>query len=130
MSDAAGDDQEQAAPRILSIDDILAVDDLEEREVFIPEWGGALKVRALSRNEILRATRMATDRKGDYDNNAFQRFLVCWASVEPKITPPIFDKLADKKAGAVYALLAAVLALSAVDDESLARARAAFRSGP
>lgn len=33
---------------LLSADDILKADDLETREVEVPEWGGTVRVRALS----------------------------------------------------------------------------------
>ncbi len=113
--------------KILSLSDILAAPDLEERTVEIPEWGGAVRVRALSRGDIKKAYRLGTDRKGEIDADAIERYLVCWASVEPKITPPDFDKLAAKNAGPVAKIIDAVLGLSGVDKAALERARESFR---
>src|SRR5712691_9265522 len=46
--------------KILSLADILAADDLPEKVVDLPEWGGAVRVRALKRGDIKKAYRLST----------------------------------------------------------------------
>jgi hypothetical protein len=119
---------QDSAPKILSIADILAADDLEEKTLDLPAWGGSIRIRALARGDIKKAYRLGTDKKsGDIDVDAVERFLVCWASVEPKISPADFDKLAAKNAGPVARIIDAVLGLSGVDKAALERARESFR---
>lgn len=48
------------APPVLSIDDILAADDLRTATVDCPEWGGLVEVRALSRQEVVDAIEAST----------------------------------------------------------------------
>jgi hypothetical protein len=114
--------------KILSLDDIMAASDLEEKTIDIEEWGGSMKIRALSRGEVKSAYRRGTDSKtGDIDADAIESMLVCWASVDPKLTPPDFTKLAKKNAAPVAKLIDAILGLSGVDAGALARAKSNFR---
>jgi len=114
-------------PKILTLDDIDEVHDLETATVFISEWGGAVRIRALERGEIKRIHKAATDRNGKMDLDRVEQMMVCWASIEPKFNPPAYAMLAKKNAGAVSKMLQAIAGLSGVDDESLEAARANFR---
>jgi len=119
---------QDSAPKILTLEDILAADDLETRIVDLPEWGGAVKVRALSRGDIKRAYREGTDRKsGEINVDEVEKRLVCWATVKPVINMGDFAKLAEKNAGPVARIIDAVLGLSGVDKAALERARESFR---
>lgn len=65
-----------APKKLLSIDDILAADDLPTARVDCPEWGGQVEVKALTRAQVVTAIQAATDGDGIIDNGAFQMGLV------------------------------------------------------
>ena len=47
-------------PHILTVDEILAADDLKEEVVPCPEWGGAVKVKGLTKAQIQKASNDCT----------------------------------------------------------------------
>lgn len=63
------------ARKLLSIDDILAADDLPTARVHCPEWGGDVEVKALTRAQVVTALEAATN-DGSINFGSFQLALV------------------------------------------------------
>ena len=79
--------------KVLSIDDILAVEDLPTDTVACPEWGGVVTVRALSRHEVVQALQACIDEDGLADQTKLQMEFV-WRGMS--LTPDRVAQL-DKK---------------------------------
>lgn len=60
----------------LSIDDILAADDVQTALVDCPEWGGSVQVRSLKRAEVVSAWETAMDGEGLLDTSKLQMNIV------------------------------------------------------
>jgi hypothetical protein len=119
---------ERLEDKILTLEEIEKAEDLPERVVPIAEWGGAVKVRGLSRQEIEDATEKARDRKtGQVEDADLNKVILCWGSVKPKVTFGTYPVLMKKNAGAVQRMLAAILDLSGLGADAERRARDAFR---
>lgn len=102
--------------KMLSRDEILASDDLRVEEVYVPEWGGTVRVRALSARdrEILREA--VTKPDGDVDVGQLRVRLVIMATVdaggEKIFTLVDYDALQEKDAGAIDRIFAVAKRLS------------------
>ena len=119
---------DEQASKILTLDEIVAADDLETMVLPIAEWGGSVKVRALTRAQHKKAYRDGTDPKtGQIDADEVEKRIVCWATVEPTINLGQFDKLMEKNAGPIARIVEAILLLSGSDQGALDRARADFK---
>ena len=96
---------------ILSVDDILQADDIPSEVVAVPEWGGEVKVRGLSRatfERITKASEVVIPATGpgqspgigrDEAKFSEQLFLAC--VVEPKFSEEHLGKLKDKSISAL-----------------------------
>lgn len=114
-------------PKILTLAEILAADDLPTKIIAVPAWGASVKVRALSRAEVRRAYSQATDRKGIVDADSVERMMIMWGMVDPVIRPPDYDKLMAKNAGAVQQIVFAIMELSGLSQDALETAQDSFR---
>lgn len=111
----------------LTLDQILGADDLEERDVEIPAWGGKVRIRALSRATVRRVYQQATDRKGTIDPESLERALITQAMVQPVISPSAYEQLVAKRAGAVAQIVAAILDLTGISPDQMDKAQDSFR---
>lgn len=99
----------------LGVDTILATPDVLEEDVNVPEWGGKLRVRSLSVDELTSMSAMAQRSKDDM-------FLLSKAVVDPETGKPLFRAkdiaaLRSKSAGPVLRLLAVAKRLSGLDED-------------
>ncbi len=97
----------KAAPVILSSEAIFEADDLESVTVEIPEWKGAVKIRELTRQEVLDA-RANAESDGDISEEEYDLYLIVAALVEPNLAIDDISRLRKKNARAVQRLAIAV----------------------
>lgn len=102
--------------RVLSIDDILAADDLPTGTVDCPEWGGVVEVRALSRQQVVDAIEAAGDGEGGLDFTKYQIELV-WRGLG--LTHDRVAQLNDKHPGPIKRIELKVRELSALTEDPL-----------
>lgn len=84
------------APKILTVDEILDVDDLVTEVVECPEWGGAVKIKALSRRAVVEMQDACKDADGIIDMTKQQIELVLRGLCEPAVTPDRLEQLNGK----------------------------------
>lgn len=85
--------------KILSLDEILDADDRKTEMVDVPEWGGSVKVRALSRRQVVDALQKCTNqRNGDVDGVKLQMLLLVRGLVEPQVSETDLERLEGKHA--------------------------------
>lgn len=100
------------SPRLLTEADIIAIDDIETEVVEVPEWGGSVKLRGLSLDEVMEA------RKGDTsDPGAMSIRLLAAAFAEPDLSEAAVAALGKKSAAVVTRLLKVVTRLSGMNAE-------------
>jgi hypothetical protein len=115
----------QNEPRILTADELLGVDDRPEQIVDVPEWGGAVKVRALSLGAFQDAQEACTV-NGDLDEQKMAIEIIVRGVVDPPLTHEHAPLLRDKSVSALTSLMAEIAKLSAVTVEDLQAAERRF----
>lgn len=109
---------------ILSRESILNAT-VSERQVEIPEWGGSVTVRDLSKREQTNIRKRS--RKGDeIDADTFEKLLFLACVVEPRFTEEDWPKLQDQSAKAIDAILQEIMGLLRVE---VGEAKASFLPG-
>lgn len=107
-------------PHMLTREEILASKDVETTEIVpIPEWGGAVKVRGLSLNEVSKIVSLST-RKGQLDQIGSAVLTFVRGVVEPKFTDMDFDDL-KKKNAVIMRAVKAINRLSGMTDEVMSQ---------
>lgn len=109
----------------LTVEQIIAADDLQQSEVDMPEWGGTVMVRGLGYGEWVDLRDAATI-GGQQDERIFARLLFAAALVEPTVTPEQADLLIGKSAPAVNRLVERIMDASHVGDDAVVAAEATF----
>lgn len=117
------------ADRILTADEILAAQDLEERIVEVPEWGGAVKIRGLTKAAQQQVRRQATGPDGQVDADRLEILMLAACVIEPQFTEEQVERLKQKSATAVDRVLQAVLDLAGLSPEAVKQAQKSFRPG-
>jgi hypothetical protein len=113
------------APRILSVDELLGVHDRPSKVVEMPEWGGAVKVQALSLGAFQDAQEAATV-AGDVDEMKLAVELIVRGVVDPQLSSEHAAELRDKSIAAVMRLMNEIANLSGVTEEALKQAERQF----
>ena len=92
---------------------------LPEADIEIPEWGGTVKVRAITGSECARAKSKATNqRTKDLDEIKFNALLMVAGCVEPEFPPASEEQLMRKiAAGPVARIAARIIELSGLGDQ-------------
>lgn len=111
---------------MLSIEDILAVDDRPTEVVDIPEWGGAVRIRGLSMEEVHGMRKKATVGMV-IDEDLLSRLSVLATVVEPKFSEDQLGLLWSKSAAAIVRVMGAVTRISGLDRLAADRAEGSFR---
>lgn len=106
---------------ILTVDEVDAVDDIDERIVQIPQWGGSVRLRTptLRRVELLK--RQATF-KGQIDQDRFVALIMVECLVDPKIDLGVYERWMDKSAAAVATLQKEAVAICGLSEAAVADA--------
>lgn len=115
-------------PVILTTEAILGAADTQDELVEVPEWGGSVRVRGLTKRQqvdIRRAALVA----GEVDPEKVQQGLWIEGVIEPRFTVDQLGPLFDKNAGVIDRVLSVVLRLSGMEDDSVKKKEAQFRKG-
>ncbi len=113
--------------KILSVDDILAAADLAEETVDVPEWGGAVKVKGLTRAQVYEL-REKSKVAGKFDAARADMLTLLAGIVEPKFTEDQGPILMRKSAAATERISSAIGRLSGMDEGAAAAADRSFPS--
>jgi hypothetical protein len=116
-----------AAPKILSVEDILTAPDIQERVVEVPEWGGAVKIKSFTKARQIQLRAQAIDPKGEVDSERMELLMFVEGVVEPKFGAEHIDLLKGKSASAMDRVLSAILDLGGLTPERQAEMERDFR---
>lgn len=104
--------------KILSRDEILALDDLPVEIVEVPEWGGAVKVRGMSAEERVKwLAKVQSENSKEIDTEKAQYYAVVFGVVEPTFTEEDVEWLRKKSASALDRIAKKWLELSGISAE-------------
>lgn len=103
----------------LTVDEIVACPDLEEQDVYVPQWKGSVRIRSFTKAQQQDLRRQATDPRTDkIDTDKMELLVFCRGVVEPRFDDIQFLNLKKKSAAAIDTVLRAVFALSGLTPEA------------
>jgi len=111
---------------VLSIEDIFAAPDLAEEVMEIPEWGGAIKIKALTKGQQQDA-RTRSMVAGEINADKLEMYIFIYGVAEPQFTEEHFGKLRAKSYGVIDRVLRRIMQLSGMDVWAEQRAERSFR---
>lgn len=127
-----GDAVASALP-VLSFDDIMAAEDAGEKAIPIPQWGGAVVIKGLTRTEFLAIQKAAMDKvpgkptEGKLNEGRFEELLLEAVLVQPKLSRAQVTEMREKKGvAAVGALFKGIMAHLGAGEEASKEQSAAF----
>lgn len=115
-----------APPTFLTIDAILAAPDVKEDVVDVPEWGGRVKVRGLTKAKQQELREAATV-NGELQQSKLELGMIAACMAEPQVTMDQTEQLRAKLAGPVDRILQAILTVSGLQPKAVKEAERVFR---
>lgn len=112
--------------KILSVDEILAAPDLEEKTVPVPEWGGSVKVKGFTKAKQQELRKQATV-GGELDEQRLEMLMFVHGVSEPQFSLDQVEQLRDKAAGPIDRILKEILEVSGMNPEAVKQAERSFR---
>lgn len=127
--------------RMLTIDEILAAKDIEERVVDVPQWPtadgqpGKVRIRTFSKRQADKMRRDATRTnpktgQPDLDTDRLEALLFVEGVIEPKVDLATYQKLLDKSAVAVALIQQAIMSASGLNPAAVQEAAKSDEEGP
>lgn len=106
--------------------DILAMNDVSEKVIDVPEWGCSVKIKGLTKAQQIALRKQAVFR-GTVDEAKMEGLLFVYGVVEPKFAPEHIDRLFEHSSGPVDKVLLEIMRLSGMSDDADKEAEADFR---
>ncbi len=113
---------------ILTAEALLGAPDLPEKTIDVPEWGGAVKLKALNAGQWRDVRERAKRPDGELDQDHYNAHFLIEAMVEPRIGADQFGQLMAKNPLVIMRLSAEALALS--DMQGVEARAAGFPESP
>lgn len=110
---------------ILSVEDIIAAKDLQEKEIEIPEWGGSVVIRGLGYGEFVTIREKAW-KDGEQDERVFGCLLLAASFVDPILSEDQASALFDKSSAAVSRISEEIVTLSGIGGSAFVESEATF----
>jgi hypothetical protein len=121
-------------PHILTADEIWKAQDIEERTVDVPEWGGSVRIRSFTKKQTDRMLRSATTRdrfgKDTTDNQKLEALLFVEGVIEPKFDLDDYERVLDKSAVVIARIIKSISEASGLSDLAVAEADKRVRAQP
>jgi hypothetical protein len=115
------------APRLLTFEDILAAEDIEERTLPVPAWGGAVRLRTFTKNTELEMRAAARGPNGLVDSEKLEMLMLVYGVVEPALTIEMVPHLRTKNAAVVDSILTSIVELNRLGGDAIEKAVASFQ---
>jgi len=93
----------------LTIEEILAVQDIQDEVVEVPEWNGSVKVRSLTKAQQQQARARSLRKDNTVDQDKLEVALLTAGLIEPKVTYEQAKQLCQKLAGAVDRIILCIV---------------------
>jgi len=119
-----------ASVRIITLKDILAAADVSEQTVEVPEWGGAVVVRSLTKRDmdIIRKQATVKDQFGEdtVDTDLVEKFSFVAGMVDPRVSEEEYEIFKDKSFLVVGRIQQAILGASGEVKEAVKKEERQF----
>lgn len=99
----------QDLSKVLSLQDIMDIDDITEETIPVPRWGGSVVIRSISFRQMEKLKAEADTDDGP-DEESFQKRLLLHTMVSPNLTNmEDVEVLIGKSAASILTILAAII---------------------
>lgn len=112
----------------LTREKILATPDIVEKEVAVPEWGGSVLIRTLTKAQQIKLRRQATV-NGKIDEELLEILIFTASVIDPKFTDQDHIALREKSAEAMDRVLLEIYSRSAMTKEEIGKIDRTFPEG-
>jgi hypothetical protein len=119
----------KTANKILSLNEILAVEDVTERTVPVPQWGGSVVVRSITKRQMKEIKEQSRDNDGELQEDLVEKAIFMHGLINPEVDEAGYEKLLDKSAAAVDTITKAILESSKLTEDSVKKSEKQFRNG-
>jgi hypothetical protein len=105
---------------VKTADEILAIataTDLDQQWLEVPEWRTRVRLRELTRAEILHATKQAETKKGRVDQGLLNQHLFLMSIQEPRFTQEQYRRLCNRSGKPISKVMEAIKTLNGLGDE-------------
>jgi hypothetical protein len=117
--------------KLLSFEDIAAAQNLKTEEVEVPEWGGKVVIRQLTKREQDQVNKAATstgeEGKPKVDADLLQKHLLACGVKEPALTLEQVESLWDHAGSAVDTVIVALMRINGMTPEAKKKIEESFR---
>lgn len=114
------------APKILSLAEIEAAEDRPIETVEVPEWGGAVKIQAMSLRQKQDIRVRSFDGDGEFSANLWEDNILVECLLDPSISHDQLGILKDKNGAAVERISTAIVLLNKAGGAGLESALQTF----
>lgn len=119
----------KATEKILTLDDIKEAEDVTERTVPVPQWGGSVIVRSITKRQMRVIKAQSRDKDGDLQEDEVEKQLFLQGLVSPAVTEEDYEMFLDKSSAAVDTITKAIIGTSKLDDEAVTKQEKTFPRG-
>jgi len=102
------------AEKILSVEDIKKAVDTETKVIDVPEWGGAIKIKSITKGAQWKMAKASEDKM---DASLFEKLLLVNSIIEPVFDEETIEILYEKSAEVVNRVLASIYNISGLSQE-------------
>jgi len=111
-----------------TLEQILAAPDLTEKVVEVPEWGCAVRLKAITKRQQM-DIRQAATRGNTLDEGIMEMLMFIAGVAEPKFGREHYGELIQKASGVIDRLLKEILVLSGLDVKETEGLKLTFQGG-
>jgi len=114
-------------PRILTFEDIIAADDIQNSTLEIPEWGGAVRLRTFTKDVELKMRAQARGLDGSVDSEKLEMVMLVYGVVEPELNLDMVPHLRTKNAAVIDRIMTEIVRLNKLEGDAIEKAVAVFQ---
>lgn len=113
---------------ILSVDAIKEAADVTESVIPVPEWGGSVRIRSITKREMNDIKSKSRDAQGDIDEDQMEKWIFLTGLKEPAFEETDYEWLLDKSFTALTNITKAIMKGSNLDEGALKKEERNFRT--
>lgn len=113
---------------ILTKQQIKDVEDITQEEISVPEWGGEVVIRSISKRQMRDMKKRIRNKDGEVDEDELEKEIFLSGVVDPQFDREDYEWLLDKSMSAMNNVTQAILGASKEDEGAVKDAEKQFRS--
>lgn len=119
-------------PRIITLDELVALDDVETKIVNVPQWGAAVQIKQFTKQDEydMRVVAQSMSPNGEVDRNMLELVMVARAVIDPPLAVEHVGILRGKSMAAIDVILSEIAKINGGTEAAVASAEKQFLAEP